>query len=758
MHGKCRAFFPLIVNTHTASHIKNILSRLNQIGSAINSGSSGGLASLQDILRLIVSSATEVVQDSSAVIYTYDTKRAAFNLESRVSSEPYSDSQESDAPRPNGIGSFAMATKQRVLSYEHQNLQIHPAKVAMGAKAMACYPLMVADETLGTLYVYLHKRKSFNELELLMLDNFVNLTAMTLAAAQRVSEVQLEQVRKEKELRRIHRAGMLISSHTSLQDTLDSILRMALDVTEAKYGIFRLVDKDRTHLVTHAFIGERQGKPATEKLPLDEKSVMGTVAMRRLPLIISDLSEPPWNQVYYPFDRELVMRSELAVPLIGASGKLEGVLNLESPLINSFSKQDRYILQILATLAVAAIQEVRLIDALQELTTYLLSQPLYMVHQSLVEKASDLLNVPHSLLWLREDDQLVIQAATDPDMLNWSISLHETLIGQAMESGKPMISYDLKEDIPSTLSNPAELGPALIVPLFAPEEPGMTKESIGAFSIHCAADDPRNFEQSEWDKNVLSILGRYATLAMQNAAHQEAIRIAQEQHTVTEAFAAVGDIASNLLHKLNNKIGTIPVRIEGIQDKCQSSLTADTYLSQNLEQIETSATEAIKVLRDSLFHLRPIRLSPVTIHEAVETALAETHIPEEIYVETSDLDLLPQVHACPKRLPLVFSNLLDNAVCAMGEKGEIKISGEAIGDMVHIHFADTGPGIQTENHERIFEFSYSTHGSGTNGNLGFGLWWVKTLLTRFGGSISVESAQNAGTTFIMEIPRAEVET
>ncbi|MFN2151524.1 MAG: GAF domain-containing protein, partial [Anaerolineales bacterium] len=396
------------MNTLTQPHLYTILSRLNQIGAAINHCESGDLSNLGDTLHLIVESASEVVPGSSAVIYTYDEKRKAFNIESRVASERHDNSRPDDAPRSDGMGARAIATKMRILSYEMPDSEINPAKADQGAKAVACYPLMVADEILGALYVYLHEPRAFSELELLMLDNFVNLTAMTLSTAQRITLAQQEQARKERELRRIRRAGRLISSHTSFNDTLDAILRMALEVTDAKYGIFRLVNKSGTHLDTYAFIGQREGKPATESLPIDENSITGSVAVRREPLIVADVTQEPWNRIYYPFDRELPMRSELAVPLIGASGRLEGVLNMESPQTNAFSKQDRYIMQILATQAVTAIQEVRLLNMLQEITALLLTQPLQIVHQNLVDKTRELLNAPCSLLWLCEEDQLVV--------------------------------------------------------------------------------------------------------------------------------------------------------------------------------------------------------------------------------------------------------------------------------------------------------------------------------------------------------------
>jgi signal transduction histidine kinase len=209
------------------------------------------------------------------------------------------------------------------------------------------------------------------------------------------------------------------------------------------------------------------------------------------------------------------------------------------------------------------------------------------------------------------------------------------------------------------------------------------------------------------------------------------------------------------MHQLNNKIGAIPVRIEGIQDKCAPSLAADPYLSQNLTEIEKSAATAIEILKENLFFLRPIRLSSVKIQEAVDTALNAARLPDGIQVVCRALDSLPPAHACPKRLPLVFINLFDNAVRAMQGEGEIRVSGAADGDRIRIDIHDTGPGIPPELHERIFELNYSGQSSETHENLGFGLWWVKTLMTRFGGLITVDSDGCSGTTFTLELPRAE---
>ena len=748
--------YTISVKSSTNQHLHTILSRLNQIGAAIIHCESGDLSNLDDTLRLIVKSATEVVPGSSAVIYTYDAHIGTFNITSRVASEQHDDSRLDDAPRLDGMGARAIKYKKRILSYDVPNYEINPARIDQGAKAVACYPLLVADEILGVLYVYLNQTRSFGELELLMLDNFVNLTAMTLSAAQRITQAQQEQSRKERELRHIRRAGRLISSHTSFNDTLNMILRMALELTDARYGIFRLVNKNGTHLDTRAFVGDENRRPATESLPIDKNSITGTVAVRRESLVVADVCEEPWNRIYYPFDHELQMRSELAVPLIGASGRLEGVLNLESPQVNAFSKQDRYIMQILATQAVTAIQEVRLLNMLREITTILLTQPLQSVHQNLVEKACDLLNVPFAVLWLVDNDQLVIQASSNPKIQGYRVNISNTLTGKAVLTGIPVVSMEAWRDIPENLAGTHKFGPCLIAPLSAPLDAVNLSGFIGALSVYYSSDGLNDIDQADWDKNVLNIFAHYAVLAIQSADHQETIRQAQERHTVSEAFAAIGDIASNLLHQLNNKIGTIPVRIEGIQDKCSETLASDQYLSNNLTEIERSAMDAIQVVRENLFLLRPIKFSAVSPNAAVETAISSFRSSSDVRILRHNLEDLPDVHACPQRLPLVFTNLFDNAARVLKGKGEIYIVGRTLEKNVEIRVRDTGPGIIHDLQEQIFEVNYSTQSPDQAGNLGFGLWWVKTLMARFGGTISVESDGRSGTTFILELPISEV--
>ena len=251
-----------------------------------------------------------------------------------------------DAPRPDGLGARAVRDLRPVLSYEEPDLGIHPVKALQGVKTVACLPLVVANRPEGALYVYLSEDGRFTEIELLLLNNLVNQAAMAIYHAGQVASIAARPGRKRDELSLLHHAGLLISSRTRLEETLEAILQMALEVTNAHYGIFRLVDRAGEHLVTRAIAGERLGSPAIEALPINTTSVMGWVAKTRRPLNIPDVAQPPWSRIYYPLDHVLNMRSELTVPLIGAGGRLEGVLNLESPEVAAFSEADSHLLPV----------------------------------------------------------------------------------------------------------------------------------------------------------------------------------------------------------------------------------------------------------------------------------------------------------------------------------------------------------------------------------------------------------------------------
>ncbi len=374
-------------------------------------------------------------------------------------------------------------------------------KIAPGNDNVVTIPL-----TRCTLSVSLPPGRSLTPEERSMLENAAIHAASTLDRVRQAARLQRSLQRKEDELERLRRADMLISSRLRLEETMEAILQMALEVTGARYGIFRLLNEAGTHLVTRAVAGEDMGQPHTEALPLDNSTITGRAAVARKTLCITDVRDPSWQNVYYPLDKKLTMRSELVTPLIGAGGRLEGVLNLESPEVGAFGDDDAMLLQSLAIQAVIAIQEMRLLDALQELSARLLADRPEELYNRVVQLARELLGADAAGLWLMSHGRLALQAQRPAHGL-----LADDLLAAfdaPLAARKPGVTM---------LSSPGRPR-GMIAPLLA----GDADAPIGALGVF--ATDGGQPPASDWDKKVLVLLARHAALAALNARRQALLR------------------------------------------------------------------------------------------------------------------------------------------------------------------------------------------------------------------------------------------
>ena len=742
------------------SNLIKTMAALNEIGSRIKQ--LGMSHDLPATLQLIAAGAVSAVAaggeadapSASAVIWIYDHARQSFVPDSRVSAGEPSGASTDDFPRPDGLGRQAIQQRRRLLSYEQREMEIHPAKQAAGARSLVCYPLLVGDEIVGVLYVYRCDEVHFDEIELLTLDNFVNLAAIAIHHGRQVGGLSRALGRKVNELEKLERASRLISSRTNLPETLHEILKIGLDLTAAQYGSFELYDRQQDILTIKALAGRSRDPASGPPLPVDESSVVGWVAANRQSLLISDLREPPWQAIYQPLPADQEMRSEVAVPLIGTGGELVGVLNIESPLPNAFSDEDRQLLEALALQAVIALQEIRFLDALVEIVEGLLTTPDNELFKLIINRACELINVPVGAIWtLAEDHTLVLRQSTEGYRRGEKLSLEHSLTGQAIRLRRAITVDDVRFHPDFEYRQLAvEQGwvSAIIVPLL---RPGKSRSAVGSFSLY--ATQLRDF--SDWDKKLLTFLANHAAVAIHEAGQLAQLKQARRRQAMAETFAAVGDVAANLLHLLNNKVGTIPARVQGIEDKCPDALAAYPYLANNLGEIEQSARQAMAIVRDSMAHLRPAPRRPVDLARCVAQALVRVAPPPTVTIVQQGLDALPRAIAGEQQMEMVFHNLIENAVQAMAGQGQLSFTGEQQGDEVQVTVSDTGPGIPAELQPLLFEFSPDKLTDKSPERLGFGLWWVNTLVDRFDGRLLVTSQPGQGAAFTVCLPAQPVE-
>lgn len=107
--------------------------------------------------------------------------------------------------------------------------------------------------------------------------------------------------------------------------------------------------------------------------------------------------------------------------------------------------------------------------------------------------------------------------------------------------------------------------------------------------------------------------------------------------------------------------------------------------------------------------------------------------------------------AQPKKLDILFENLIYDALRATPPDGRITISARAEGDKAYVSVEDTGCGIPEEELPLVFGRFYvgsNNKGSGT----GLGLYIVHGIVTELGGTVTVSSIVGKGTKFMMTFP------
>jgi signal transduction histidine kinase len=99
---------------------------------------------------------------------------------------------------------------------------------------------------------------------------------------------------------------------------------------------------------------------------------------------------------------------------------------------------------------------------------------------------------------------------------------------------------------------------------------------------------------------------------------------------------------------------------------------------------------------------------------------------------------VPRIDAYPGELNQVWTNLIDNAVDAMGGAGTLRLATRAEAGDVVIEVGDTGPGMPAEVAARAFEPFYSTKDVGKGTGLGLDIA-RRIVVERHGGSITIDS-------------------
>jgi heavy metal sensor kinase len=225
-----------------------------------------------------------------------------------------------------------------------------------------------------------------------------------------------------------------------------------------------------------------------------------------------------------------------------------------------------------------------------------------------------------------------------------------------------------------------------------------------------------------------------------------------------DAFSMQRRFVADASHELRNPLAVIRTNV----DVALSNPQATPEELRNAAQVVRRATDRMSRMVDDLLALARLD-DPSLRRESVDLVTIALEVAEEngelarsadTSIDVSGAVGTTAVKGDGDALKRAVSNLVDNALRFAPPGSAVVLEAGRVEGWVFVAVTDDGPGIPSEEHERVFERFYRTDRSraSSSGGSGLGLAIVRQIARGHGGSATVFSAPGAGATFVMWLP------
>ena len=623
-------------------------------------------------------------------------------------------------------------------------------------------PLTVRGRTLGqmTARLVLPPGAKADEEQLL------NIVANQVAIAVENARLYEGVVRRAAEQASLVEAGHLLASTLDVDEVLQRFTELACTRMSADVVRIWLHEQGSEYrLAAQAGLAE---KPGVARMQFAAgEGALGWIMEHLTPLMLPDLLVDPrfreraWAQAEG-------LRSFVGVPLMLDDVPI-GVLLCWTRQRREFSQEDIGLAEALATSAAVGIRNARLHEETQLRLRH--TETLVTVSQA-VGATLDLSEV------LRRATREMVRALGGDTGVAW-------LVAPGTEHVVPLVGYHVPKDAvakapgirlrrntpfferlrahgtlaasDSTAVEWADMPMAGIIPhksiLIQPMY--WKGQVMGGFTVLWSRQRHR-FTPDEL--RLAEGIALQGALAVENSRLYEGVKGQMAELKRTQAqlvqstkLAAIGELAANIAHEINNPLTTVL----GFASFLSERMPPADPMREELGLIQEEASRARDIVRDLLQFSRQRDFSPEstdvrTVLEQVVAMVRRQGALNAITVEERYAPELPPVELDVSRMKQVFLNIINNAVYVMPNGGSLVIRTEAGDGGVRISFQDTGPGIASEHRDRIFDpfFTTKPEVSGT----GLGLSVSLGIVQSHGGTIEVETEIGRGSRFTISLP------
>jgi signal transduction histidine kinase len=574
---------------------------------------------------------------------------------------------------------------------------------------------------------------------------------------QLLRELRSEFLLREEELELLHAIDLrLLKDELLLEETFSFITDRTRALIRSDHASI-LLKRGRFLEVTYS----------TDNLDIGQLiSIPGSIAGKcltgRKAICISDLDSSPLKEKYVQIAGYTgqAIRSLLEVP-IDFNEQPVGVLCVESCHLHAFRPVHTHILQAIASQVAIALQRVQHFKsaALFADVDQMIIAPEDTQHaiQHALQRVTDELHKLHrvqlsgaQIMFLKGDDELEIVHSTSPADIGMGLSIAESICGRAVRESRTVIVGDVSKDAQYRRMLGAAIQSEIAVPITLGED----KLIIGVLNVE--SEEPDAF--SGFNQIVLEGFADKVRTLLAFAKLRTNLTNTLESRHASDLLIAVGDQTSNLIHRVNNSVGALRMKLLELQELCtDGKLLQDTeFLSRSLAESVALADRTLEMPEQVTKFLSQDG-STIDLNSSITEILRDISPPANIVLETDFDENLPQLALYS--FDIVVQNLLRNAIDAMPSGGHLYVSTDLMSHVelpsgyVQLTVRDTGTGIPENILPHIFDLNFTTKRSKGNG-LGLGLWWVRTFVLRSNGEISVQSTFNVGSEFCVKIPLA----
>ena len=266
----------------------------------------------------------------------------------------------------------------------------------------------------------------------------------------------------------------------------------------------------------------------------------------------------------------------------------------------------------------------------------------------------------------------------------------------------------------------------------------------------CRNIDPKNLQPIlGTSKNEIGEVVSAINVMIERIAQNETEIKSQNEHLQSQnrriqKLAYVGELAARVSHNLRNPLSVITGTIGIIM---QTNKNLDEATKSRLERID-AASSNMKAQIDGVLTFvkeKPLDVENNSLQQILYASISNVQKPDSVSILLPEDDV--SFRCDDNKLQVVFMNLLDNAIHAIGENGEIKIRADVHNRDLIIDVEDSGPGIPDDVLPRIFDSLFTTKESGT----GLGLSHCKNIVEQHGGKISVKTKPTVFTIYLPNV-------